>query len=82
MYLVALQLGMFERRRQDNHPSGIVNFTSHQVAFLRWITKKRLQHSDYLIESVVVVVQQDYIVRRLEPGMLICIGLLFFFNHW
>ncbi len=65
MDLILLQFGVFSRRRQDNNTARVVDFEGHLHALFAWIAKQLLKHRDDVIESMVIVVEEHDVVRRL-----------------
>ncbi len=70
MNLVAFQLGMLLARGQHNHPSRRIDFPGQLIALLARIAEELLQHGDHVIIGVIIIVQQDDIVRGLASGLL------------
>lgn len=75
MDLVALELGQLQVRGGDNDPAGLVNFQRHFEALFRRVPEDSVQHKHDIIVAVVVIVEQDHVVRRQTPRLLLALLL-------
>jgi hypothetical protein len=60
--LIALQFGVLQVRGGDDDPSGGVYLYRHLVALFRRVSEDFVQHPDYVLEAVIVVVEQNNVV--------------------
>ena len=65
MNLIALQFGVFLRRRQANDSTGRVHFLSQLETLLKRVTKKFLKHAHDVLVRMIIVIPQGYVVSRL-----------------
>ena len=65
MYLVALQLGPFERGGVHDDPPAAIHLAGKLLAPFRHVTEKIAQHIDHVCVRVIVVIQQNDVVLLL-----------------
>jgi hypothetical protein len=77
MDLVAFQFGVLAGGREHDSSPPIVDFISDLKALFHRMPEKLLDHRDYILERVVLIVPQNDVVARLPFGFLFFPGPAF-----
>jgi len=77
MNLITLQFRMLHRRGENDGTPLFVDFISQLKALFNWVAEEVLQHRDDVSVGMVVIVEQDDVIRRLVAQSAVSINVGF-----